>query len=105
MKFYNFVPINSLILLLLIIPQQIVANEIQNDQKCHPIASVYPDNSIHQNRNTVQTSNSSDNTNMQENLLPKNTGYYILGILAIGLAVTVVVVLNNASKGYKMPDP
>lgn len=102
MTFKYFVRVISLMLLFVFIPHQVMADEIANNQY-YPVSSGSIDHSEVQHGNPVHTPNYSDDFYRGENIFPKDTGYIILGVLAIGLIVTVFLVANNTLKEFKLP--
>lgn len=46
-----------------------------------------------------------DDYHRGEKVLSDDVGYVIIGVLAIGLAVAVVLIVKNISHSTKMPDP
>jgi len=40
-----------------------------------------------------------------EKALPENAGYIVIGVLAIGFVVVVILIMKNISNSAKIPDP
>ena len=102
---FNLFRLVSLALLVAIIPHQVWSNELIFNENSAKRNSGYLNSSFIHNDDPSQSMNEFDDFHRGNNVLPKETGYVILGVLAIGLVVAVLVILNNATNSVNFPDP